>query len=115
MVSFRTIVTSALALTVPIVAHYTPGDVAQGINALGKKTKDFTATAEKITVLDEASFLLGKGSLAEAVAGCKSITNTLGPFIKAIGNVPHSLQGDDSRKIITEFSTVCFINSHISW
>lgn len=61
MVSFSKLLTSALALTAPIVAQVAPAQVVENINLLTQKSQALQAPAQSISIVNGPLIVVGLG------------------------------------------------------
>jgi hypothetical protein len=61
MVSFRTIFTSALALSAPVMAALTPAQVVDNIKMLTQKSQALQAPAQSINAVNGPLVIIGQG------------------------------------------------------
>jgi hypothetical protein len=61
MVSFRTILTSALAISAPVLAQLSPAQVTSNIRMLTQKSQALQAPAQSITIVNGPLIVIGQG------------------------------------------------------
>lgn len=61
MVSFYTLLTSALALTVPVLAQTTPAQVVDNIGMLTQKSQALQGPAQSISIVNGPLLVIGQG------------------------------------------------------
>jgi len=79
MVSFRTLLTAAVALAAPISAAITPAEVVQNLKTLTTKSQALQAPAQSITIINGPLILIGQGPFpvctgslpASTILGCR--------------------------------------------
>jgi hypothetical protein len=61
MVSFRTIITSALAISAPVLAQLSPAQVVTNIETLTQKSQALQAPAQSINAVNGPLIIIGQG------------------------------------------------------
>lgn len=61
MVSFRTILTSALAISAPVLAQLSPAQVVDNLQVVTQKSQALQAPAQSITVVNGPLIIVGQG------------------------------------------------------
>jgi hypothetical protein len=113
MVSFRIIVTSALVLTVPVVAQLTQEQLAGNITTLGNNTTALELTARNIKPVNGIGAILGTGSLGIVVNGIKLLTKILLALSPELGSEGPVLKPSAKAiEVYKEFFIVCSVHQH---
>jgi hypothetical protein len=113
MVSLRNILTSALALSVPIAAQLTPAQAVQNIQVITQKSQALQAPATSITIINGPLIIIGQGPFPQIIAGFVDIVSTATTAIAQMQGMARVPAGADADKIFEAFREVCF-SGHIS-
>jgi hypothetical protein len=113
MVSLRNILTSALALSVPIAAQLTPAQVVQNIQMITQKSQALQAPATSITIINGPLIIIGQGPFPQIITGFVDIVSTATTAIAQMQGMARVPAGADADKIFEAFREVCF-SRHMS-
>jgi hypothetical protein len=103
MVSFRTILTTAMALAVPITAAITPAEVVTNIKKLTMKSQAIQPAANSISIVNGPLIIIGQGPFPKIINDFTDIVTTAtGAFSQMQGNAAVA-PGPDSDSIFNAF------------
>jgi hypothetical protein len=108
MVSFRTLLTTALALSAPIAAQLTPAQVVSNIQMITQKSQALQAPAQSITIINGPLIIIGQGPFPEIIRGFTDIVSTATTAIAQMQGMPPVPAGANADNIFNAFREVCF-------
>jgi hypothetical protein len=126
MVSFRTIFTSALALSAPVMAAITPAQVVDNIKMLTQKSQALQAPAQSLTVVNGPLIIIGQGPFPvsstfqqtfsfvpltinqQIITGFTDIVSTATTAISQMQGMAKVPAGANADAIFNAFREVCF-------
>jgi hypothetical protein len=76
MVAFGKILTSAMALAVPVMAQFTPAQVVTSIQLITQKSQALQAPAQSITIINGPLIVVGLGPFPQIIVGFTDIVST---------------------------------------
>ncbi|KAH7345969.1 hypothetical protein BKA66DRAFT_602980 [Pyrenochaeta sp. MPI-SDFR-AT-0127] len=97
------LLTSALALTAPIVAQISPAQVVQNINLLTQKSQALQAPAQSITIVNGPLIIVGLGPFPPLIAGFTDIVSTATTALAQMDGMPPVPSGAQSDAIFDAF------------
>jgi len=107
MVSFRTLIASALALTASIVAQSTPAQVVENIKTLTQKSQALQGPAQSITIVNGPLITIGQGPFPNIINGFVDIVSTGTTHIEQMDGMADVPAGAESDAIFEAFREVC--------
>jgi hypothetical protein len=108
MVSFRAILTSTLALSVPIAAQITPAQVIQNIQMITQKSQALQGPSQSINLINGPLVLVGQGPFPQIITGFVDIVSTATTAIAQRQGMAPVPAGPDADKIFESFREVRF-------
>ncbi|KAJ4400327.1 hypothetical protein N0V91_008786 [Didymella pomorum] len=109
MVAFGKILTSAMAMAVPVIAQLTPAQVVSNINMITQKSQALQAPAQSITIINGPLIIIGQGPFPQIIAGFTDIVSTATTAIaqmQGMAPVPAGQPSDDIFDAFREFVRV---------
>lgn len=110
MVAFGKVLTSAVAMIVPIMAQITPAQVVQNINMIAQKSQALQAPARSITVINGPLIIIGQGPFPQIIAGFTDIVSTTATAIAQMQDMEPVPAGQPSDQIFDAFRDVRHIH-----
>jgi hypothetical protein len=107
MVSFRTIFTSALALSVT-AAQSTPAQVVSNIQMITQKSQALQRPAQSISIVNGPLIVIGQGPFPQLIVGFTDIVSTATTAIAQMQGMARVPAGADADKIFEAFREVSF-------
>jgi hypothetical protein len=107
MVSFRTIFTSAMALSVA-AAQVTPAQVVENIQTLTTKSAALQRPAQSISIINGPLIIIGQGPFPQLIVGFTDIVTTATVALTQMQNTADIPAGAPSDKVFDAFREVCF-------
>ncbi|KAK5651779.1 hypothetical protein OQA88_11646 [Cercophora sp. LCS_1] len=103
MLSLRSIVTGALAMTAATAsAAATPQQIADGLRSLTQKHQALQAPAQSITILNAPLIVIGQGPFPIIIAGYQDIVATGSALISQFPGTP-AITGADADLVFNAF------------
>ncbi|KAH7071891.1 hypothetical protein BKA63DRAFT_59355 [Paraphoma chrysanthemicola] len=112
MVSFTTILTSALALAAPIVAQSTPAQIISTLNTLTSKTQALQPIANTISAVNGVLLVIGQGPYPPIIQGLQEIITIATAEINQQSGTPPTPAGADADAVFNAYRS--FATEHQS-
>jgi hypothetical protein len=106
MVAFGKILTSAMAMAVPVIAQLTPAQVVSNINMITQKSQALQAPAQSITIINGPLIIIGQGPFPQIIAGFTDIVSTATTAIAQMQGMAPVPAGQPSDDIFDAFREV---------
>jgi hypothetical protein len=107
MVSFRTIIASALALSVT-AAQITPAQIVSNIKSITQKSQALQQPAQSLSIVNGPLIVIGQGPFPVIITGFVDIVSTATTAISQMDGMAAVAAGADSDKIYDAFREVRF-------
>ena len=111
MVAFGKLLTSAIALAVPVIAQSTPAQVVSNIKMITQKSQALQAPAQSITIVNGPLIIAGQGPFPQIIAGFTDIVSTATTAISQLQGMSPVPAGAQSDAIFDAFREVSRISS----
>ncbi|KAH7084176.1 hypothetical protein FB567DRAFT_603944 [Paraphoma chrysanthemicola] len=112
MVSFTTLLTSALALAAPIAAQSTPAQTISTLNTLTSKTQALQPIANSISAVNGVLLVIGQGPFPPIIQGLQEISSIAANAVNQQNGAPQTPAGADADAVFNAYRT--FATEHQS-